>query len=195
MSGYRKPARSRWIGWLRRGWRGALAEQAHAFDGTASPTCLAGIEAQLVGALANLMLDEPEPVRGTKLSAARLADLEAWIDAHLRAPITVGRLCAVAGVGARALQKNFLSRRAMSPMRFVTERRLAEAHRQLAVPCASDNVTQIALRVGFAHLGRFATLYRQTFGESPIDTLRRARRWLAACAPPRGASARRSFSG
>jgi AraC-like DNA-binding protein len=33
-------------------------------------------------------------------------------------------------------------------------------------------VTDIALRFGFSHLGRFSVLYRHVFGECPKDTLR-----------------------
>ncbi|WP_156763149.1 AraC family transcriptional regulator, partial [Mycobacterium sp. E787] len=33
-------------------------------------------------------------------------------------------------------------------------------------------VTQIAARWGFAHTGRFAVLYRQTYGQSPHATLK-----------------------
>jgi transcriptional regulator GlxA family with amidase domain len=105
-----------------------------------------------------------------------MADLEAWIEANLEAPISIGRLCAVAGVGERALQKSFESRRGMSPMRFVAERRLAEAHRQLTQAHPRDDVTHVAMRLGFHHTGRFAALYRQAFGESPSQSLRRARR-------------------
>lgn len=137
---------------------------------------LAGAEARLLGVLAGLLRDEAAAVRGTEVAASRMADLEAWIEANLEAPISIGRLCAVAGVGERALQKSFESRRGMSPMRFVTERRLAEAHRQLTHAHPRDDVTHVAVRLGFFHTGRFAALYRQAFGESPSQSLRRARR-------------------
>lgn len=140
------------------------------------PAALAGAESQLLGALANLLRDESAAVRGTELAASRMADLEAWIEANLEAPISIGRLCAVAGVGERALQKNFESRRGLSPMRFVTERRLAQARRQLTEPGARDDVTHVAVRLGFNHTGRFAALYRQAFGESPSQSLRRSHR-------------------
>lgn len=137
---------------------------------------LAGTEARLLGVLAGLLRDESAAVRGTEVAASRMADLEAWIEANLEAPISIGRLCAVAGVGERALQKSFESRRGMSPMRFVAERRLAEAHRQLTHAHPRDDVTHVSMRLGFHHTGRFAALYRQAFGESPSQSLRRARR-------------------
>jgi len=37
-----------------------------------------------------------------------------------------------------------------------------------------DTVTSVALRDRFLDLGRFACEYRQLFGESPSDTLRRS---------------------
>jgi transcriptional regulator GlxA family with amidase domain len=37
------------------------------------------------------------------------------------------------------------------------------------------NVTTVALRHGFAHLGRFSVQYQAAFGESPNATLRRGR--------------------
>jgi AraC-like DNA-binding protein len=141
-------------------------------------------EARLVAAVAALLRERAAAVHGQEISANRMADLEAWIDANLAAPISVGRLCAVAGVGERALQKSFESRRGMSPMRFVIERRLAEAHRQLTEAHAQDDVTHIAVQLGFYHTGRFAALYRQAFGESPSQSLRRARR--QGRARPRG---------
>jgi transcriptional regulator GlxA family with amidase domain len=82
----------------------------------------------------------------------------------------------VAGVGERALAKIFESRRGMSPMRYVTERRLAAAHSRLLRASAADEVTEIATDLGFTHLGRFAIAYREVFGESPSQTLRQGRR-------------------
>ena len=141
----------------------------------ADRTAFAHAEARLVSALAVLLLAREAAVRGQAVAAQRIADLEAWIEANLEAPICIGQLCAVAGVGERALQKGFECRRGMSPMRYVMERRLAHARRKLELAREPENVTHIALRLGFGHAGRFAVLYRQTYGESPSQTLRRSR--------------------
>jgi hypothetical protein len=42
------------------------------------------------------------------------------------------------------------------------------------------NVTTIALRYGFSHLGRFSAYYWATFGEMPSETLRHRRATLVA---------------
>jgi AraC-like DNA-binding protein len=148
--------------------------QAHAPGGDRG--ALPHIEARLVAGLADALLRQDAVVRVKPVTGARLGDVEDWIEAHLQQPITVGRLCAVAGVGERALCKLFEARRGMSPMRFVTERRLAAAHARLMTAGAAGAVTEVASELGFTHLGRFAIAYREMFGESPSETLRRRRR-------------------
>ncbi|MGB2816607.1 MAG: helix-turn-helix domain-containing protein [Burkholderiaceae bacterium] len=130
-------------------------------------------EARLLALIADLVLRRGMVPRGQAVSAARIAELEAWVDSHLDEPLTMGRLCAVSGVGERCLQKAFYSRRGMSPMRFVAERRLAAARARLLHAGPRDDVTSVAVELGFGHVGRFAQLYRQAFGESPSETLRR----------------------
>jgi AraC-like DNA-binding protein len=141
-----------------------------------SPGQLVHAEAKLIGSLAELLLDQSATGRAKEISASRLAELEAWVEAHLEEPISLARLCNLAGVGERALQKAFESRRGMSPMRFVAERRLAAARRLLTRASPRDDVTHIAIKLGFGHTGRFAVLYRQTFGESPSQSRQRATR-------------------
>lgn len=154
----------------------AAEDFMYATEPGAGPSILARAEARFIDALAGLLLEESATSRGQEVATSRLVNLEAWIEAHLEEPISVGRLCNLAGVGERALQKAFESRRGMSPLRFVTERRLAVARRSLSRPDRCEDVTQIAHRLGFAHTGRFAAVYRQVFGESPSATLRRAAR-------------------
>lgn len=154
----------------------AVDELARALDPAADPALGAHAKARLTSVLADLLLERSAAVRGQEVAAARIAHLEAWIEANLEAAISIGQLCAVAGVGERALQKAFALRRGMSPMRFVMERRLAQARRQLEGARGPANVTHVANRYGFNHAGRFATVYCQTFGESPSQTLRRSRR-------------------
>jgi AraC-like DNA-binding protein len=139
------------------------------------PARRALLEAACVEALAGALWRESAWTPVPAVAARRVADLEGWIDAHLEEPLTLGRLCAVAGVGGRSLQQAFLSRRGMSPMRFVVERRLHRAHARLSGSGRRDSVSAVALECGFGHLGRFGTLYREVYGEPPSQTLRRRR--------------------
>ncbi len=100
----------------------------------------------------------------------RMREVEEWIDDHFARPITLGELCRVAGLPARTLHRAFLRHRGLPPMRHVVQRRLAEARRRLLERHPGDSVMQVALESGFNHLGRFAGLYRQTYGELPSQS-------------------------
>jgi len=132
--------------------------------------------AEVLGAVAGLLIDQSAVVRARSTRSARIAELEGWIDAHVDQSISAGQLCRVAGVSKRGLEKIFESRRGMSPMRFVTERRLAAAHQLLRAVAPGEEVTRVALGLGFNHVGRFSALYREAYGEPPSQTLQRARR-------------------
>ena len=62
----------------------------------------------------------------------------------------------------------------MGPIRYLTLRRMNLVRRALQRADASTaTVTQLATDHGFWELGRFSVNYRQLFGESPSETLRR----------------------
>lgn len=159
----------------------------HAADGATLSTLLqayvhaiAGNEPSLPGAraaLADWIADAAlaagvaAPVQ--TLRTARARRLEQWIETHLAEPITLDRLCGVAGVGARCLQKTFEVRHGTSPLEFVMQRRLAAARARLLRAPRGVQVIDVALDVGVSHLGRFSQRYRAAFGEPPSMTLRR----------------------
>ena len=60
-------------------------------------------------------------------------------------------------------------------MALLRELRLQRAHDELLSAGPGAQVTDIALRWGFCHLGRFSQSYLQAFGESPRQTLRACR--------------------
>lgn len=153
----------------------AVACLAWATKPGSSPRQMALAEARLLAELAQLLPDPSGRHEAAQMSEQRVRDLEGWIDANLGEPISLGRLCDVAGVGARCLQRTFEQRRGMSPMRFVAERRLAATHRALLNAAPGASVTQIALDHGFDHVGRFAQLYQQVLGELPSHTLSKQR--------------------
>lgn len=154
----------------------AIAGLVHAhLPGAAGPSRTHG-ESRLLSALAGALTRSTGGTI-TPVSVQRLNDLEDWIEAHVGEPITLGRLCEVVRVGERSLQLAFQARRGMSPLRFVSERRLAAAQRRLSKAGADEDVTAIASSLGFTHFGRFSIAYREAFGEAPSRTLRRGRRW------------------
>lgn len=97
-----------------------------------------------------------------------------FIDRNLSRQLTVDEIAAAAGVSVRTLQNRFSDDLGQTITGYVRNRRLDCARADLADanPASGLTVTDIATRWGFAHLGRFAVVYRARFGESPSETLR-----------------------
>ncbi len=100
---------------------------------------------------------------------------EEYMRAHLDRPLTVEDVAAAVGVSARTLQIGFRTHRQSTPMAFLRDARLEQAHRELLSPDPATSVTDVATRWGFNHFGRFAGVYRQRFGCTPRETLHAAR--------------------
>jgi len=101
---------------------------------------------------------------------------EAFIEAHFSEPLSLADIAAQAGVSARSLQNGFQNFRNMTPMGFLRAVRLQRVHRMLLTADPGfARVTEIALACGFNHMGEFASAYRRAFGETPRETLVRAR--------------------
>lgn len=84
-------------------------------------------------------------------------------------------LAKTAGVSPRTLQKHFRSALGTTPRAALREIRLKRVRKALLHDGANTAVTDIALRCGFTHLGRFAADYRARYGETPSATQRRHR--------------------
>jgi AraC-like DNA-binding protein len=99
---------------------------------------------------------------------------ERMLTLHMSQPLTVAEMSAETGVPERSLRACCTQVLGMSPSRYLRLRRLnmVRAALQRAHP-APGIVSEIAKRCGFSELGRFATSYRDTFGEAPSATLRR----------------------
>lgn len=95
-------------------------------------------------------------------------------------PITVSDVAAELGISVRSLQAGFHQWRSTTPMAVLRSIRLQRARDDLLRSDGEVDVTTVALRYGFSHLGRFSAYYRASFGEAPRETLRRSRlsRWL-----------------
>lgn len=134
------------------------------------------LEKLLIGGLLHLhthdhldVLLTPEPPARPR-TVKRAIDL---IESNPQANYTLTDLARHAGVGARRLQLAFQETLHTSPTGYL--RRVKLEHARAELLAGEDTVMAIAYRWGFGHPGRFATMYRQAFGESPSETVRRGR--------------------
>ncbi|MEV5983200.1 helix-turn-helix transcriptional regulator [Streptomyces sp. NPDC052114] len=98
----------------------------------------------------------------------------AFIEDNAERDIGLADIAAAACVTPRALQYAFARHADTTPLRHLRGVRLARAHADLlAAEPGRGSVTAIALRWGFAHQGRFASHYREAYGSTPAETLRR----------------------
>jgi TolB-like protein len=89
--------------------------------------------------------------------------------------VSMADLVACTGVAERTLHKHFRAFMNASPLDYWRRLRLAAARAQLLEGAKGTSVTEVAIRFGFSHFGRFSQQYRHCFGEAPSATLLRRR--------------------
>ncbi|MBX6966155.1 AraC family transcriptional regulator [Alcaligenes faecalis] len=114
---------------------------------------------------------------GMSLSRAMVARAEDYIYEHCENTLTVGEVAAATGVSVRSLQASFRELALGSPVQRMRDIRLQRVRASLEQ--REGSVTEVALRFGFFHLGRFSAQYQQMFGERPATTLARARQRMS----------------
>jgi AraC-like DNA-binding protein len=112
------------------------------------------------------LLRAPEPPT-RQAHVRRVVDL---IETHPERDFTLAELADAAGTTARALQRGFKDVVGMSPTAYVRAVRLDQVHEELLAGAGSASVTDVAMKWGFFHLGRFAQQYRERFGLLPSHT-------------------------
>jgi AraC-like DNA-binding protein len=90
--------------------------------------------------------------------------------------LTVTQIARAASASKRTLFEGFQRTHGMGPLAWMRAQRLDRARSDLLAAQAGEvRVTDVALRWGFPHIGRFSIAYRQCFGETPTATLHRER--------------------
>ncbi|WP_175719246.1 helix-turn-helix domain-containing protein [Burkholderia anthina] len=101
----------------------------------------------------------------------RVRDL---VTAQPDVPLSVLDVCRAVGTSRRKLQYCFEEILGTHPAWYLRVLRLNAVRRELREHSpASASVSDVACRWGFWHLSRFASHYRELFGELPSDTLKR----------------------
>lgn len=115
-------------------------------------------------------LHEPAEKYNPKRCIGRVRD---YVFANINKPITLTQLEAIAQISRRNLQYLFLKTFDKTPMQWIRDERLKLAHHHLMTASEYESVTSIAMSYGFYSPSQFATYYKQKFGCSPSQTLRK----------------------
>ncbi|OBI51202.1 helix-turn-helix transcriptional regulator [Mycobacterium sp. E787] len=178
------PHQIRFLNWRPRS-RGAVRAWHRALD-YATATLAAPDTAQqplIVAALAPLLAGallecypstaSDQGLAGDPTLPEALKESVAYIHRHAAGEVSINDIAAAVHLTPRAVQYLFRRQLDTTPTEYVRRVRLQRAHDDLiAAEPSGSTVTEIAARWGFAHTGRFAVLYRQTYGQSPHTTLR-----------------------
>ncbi|MGO3132751.1 MAG: AraC family transcriptional regulator [Alcaligenes sp.] len=98
---------------------------------------------------------------------------EEYMHAHLTASIRVDDLVQAVGVSRRTLHAGFRNFRQTTPGAHLKRMKLDAARSALLnARDTGENVTEVATRFGFFHLGKFARDFRSQFGQSPSEMLK-----------------------
>jgi AraC-like DNA-binding protein len=161
-------------------WKDAVSFVRHSIladDAVTTPLVLghAGrlLAAATLSTFPNTATTSPTPHDRTDTHPLLLRRAMEYMDANATNDIGLADIAEAVHVTPRAVQYMFRRHLEITPLQYLRRLRLHYAHQELL---ASDRmhvtVTDIAARWGFAHTGRFAVLYRQTYGQSPHATLR-----------------------
>src|SRR5687768_12366411 len=144
---------------------------------SAASGALLGVKETILAAI-DAALADPSPIELSKVGTSRryfdiVQKIEKAIADKYGGPIYSEALADEIGVSVRTMHNAMQQFRGMSLHRYLRMRRLWSVRQQLLG--GAHKVSACALANGFWHLGEFAQFYVAQFGETPSQTLARAR--------------------
>lgn len=134
------------------------------------PSRCSSLEDLLLSSL-SLTLD-PRPTGNGAPRPYYVRRAEKYILENLVGDLELAGVVDASGVSARTLFRGFQSIHCQGPIGWAREQRLERARDDLLAAIGKPRISDIALRWGFTHLGRFCAAYRARYGQTPSESLR-----------------------
>jgi AraC family ethanolamine operon transcriptional activator len=160
-------AKKRFLERLRRKFRAALRWPSLLADAQTRSLWEDAILYDLLSATLTDDADPQKPSQRMRLAASA----EEWLRDNAHRPFSILEMTRALGCSKSPLFLAFEERFGVSPMAYMKAVRLQGARRELKRASTATTVTEVAIRWGFVHLGRFSADYRSFFGEPPSSTL------------------------
>ena len=136
---------------------------------TAVESMIDDLTAGFVMALRDAVPSQEQPTLLDGAAIVRRAELA--ITGEAEHTLQLDELCRATGVARRSMSRAFQLILGIGPQTYLRHYRLNEARRALLQDGnRGTTVTEVALRFGFHHLGRFSEQYHAIFGEAPSAT-------------------------
>ena len=124
------------------------------------------------------MIDRVEGLPGTTLLPRSVRSALDAMRANMEHDWNVTELAAAAAVSARTLQRQFQVFLGKTPGIALREIRFERARRELLQGQPGTKVTDVALRCGFTHCGRFSVEYRKNGKLIAVDAVNDGRAYM-----------------
>lgn len=151
------------------------------------------LEGRLKGEVRHVSLEAPLQIRLStqKETSVLLQDNSAWrrrliyhyMQNNLSEPLTIEDLASVASVSVTTLFQDFRQGGDESPIQILHSLRMDQIRWELSHPSPDLTVSRCITKWGVHHQGRFASLYRSKYGETPHDTLQSSLGRKGQCLP------------
>lgn len=162
------------IGRLRSKLRGIFAPSTSSRTGVRETAASDVLEALLAAVRLDVRRRVPSQSQNRRLKAVRLC--QDYMVEHLERTVTLLDLAAVSGLGVRSLFNAFEAVTGLSPMAYLRTQRLNRVRSTLVEANPKETrIIDVAADWGFWHMGHFATAYAAMFGETPSQTLTKAK--------------------
>ncbi|MGV1793417.1 AraC family transcriptional regulator [Rhizobium sp. A37_96] len=148
------------------------AETSHGIADAYKTTLRDGITTLLLTGLASnktMLLSRPAP-SADPVAVRRAQD---FMEAHAERPIAMAEIAKASGGSLRSLQNAYRNAKGMTLSDGLQALRLTRFRSNLLACGGAGSVAEAAFAAGLGHLGRAAAAYRDCFGETPSETLRR----------------------
>lgn len=157
-------------------WNAQVHRAAQVVLGVTEPTPLVMAETARETALAMLRTFPHEQlapeVTMPQGATSRVREAVEYIHAYAHTPITTTDVAEHVGLSVRGLQQAFQRQVGTAPNAMLRGVRMDRVREELRRGAPGElTVASVAVRWGFAHLGRFSAAYAKRFGEYPRDTL------------------------
>lgn len=101
----------------------------------------------------------------TSMAPYRLKRVQEYVDTHLHSELRLKDLAAAAGVSPYHFCRQFKIATGVSPLRYVLERRVERAKRELLD--THEPIITVAVALGFSSQSRFTAVFRKFTGLTP----------------------------